>query len=62
MLTLKRGIGIWLADSRRLLAMATIIALLAGVCALVYEPLPDGQLHMNRLTLAICSINESCWF
>jgi hypothetical protein len=41
--------------------IAMLVALLAIVFALVYEPLPGGLQHINRLTLAICSVDKSCW-
>ena len=41
--------------------IALLAALFAIIFALAYEPLPGGLQHMNRLTLAICSVDKSCW-
>jgi hypothetical protein len=53
----------WFSDGKKLLALAVIGAALLGAWMFAYDPFGPGLvLHRNRITGAVCSARESCWW
>lgn len=55
--------GEWFKDGRRALAAAVVFATVIAAWMLRYETLDrSGIWHRNRLTGAVCRVEQSCWF
>jgi hypothetical protein len=49
-------------DGRIVLAAAIVFAVLVGTWMFRFEPPFAGGLHRNRITGAVCSVSNECWF
>ena len=49
-------------DSRLILGVAIILAVLVGAWMFRYEQIGGGMTHRNRFTGATCLFVNECWF